>query len=382
DFFLRRVGVAGFFLGAAISIKYTACLFGLPLPLWVAWQGFRAKCLAKSVAVFTLVCLLSGGGWYWKNLVLSGNPVYPLAYSWLGGETRTPENDLQWRSAHQVPLDSQGNRYSLAQWGAAFVSFLGGSEWQHALLVPLGALAIARNIRLSKQSGWGPTGWLCWMMCVWWLVTHRLERFWVPALPWLAYLAGQGMNWSQQVTWNRYRWLPVAIALPMLWIFCASPSIRVDPRWLVPLSKLRIDPDRVNPFHLYLNKVVLPNERVLLVGDAQPFDLEVPVFYHTCFDACLLEAWLVDRLPHEQWQLLHDRQVRYVYYHRGEVKRYQSAGNYGFTSYVNDARFAQLVETGVLVPERDARSLGDLDVYFGELYRLAEHPPPSSNWPK
>lgn len=373
--FLRRVGLAAFFLGAALSVKYTAFLYGLPFPLWVAWQGFRAKCLAKSAAVFTLVCLLSGGGWYLKNLVLSGNPVYPLAYSWFDGATRTPENDLQWRMAHHVPPDSQGNRYSLRQWSAACASFAGGSEWQHGLLIPFGVLAIVRNVWLGKRSCWGSTYWIIWMLGSWWLVTHRLERFWVPAFPWLAQLAGQGMTWSHQVAWKRYRWLPVVIALPTLWIFCASPSIQVDPRWLVPLSNLRTDPVRVNPIHLYLNRVVLPHERVLLVGDAQPFDLEVPVFYHTCFDECLLESWLANVVPQQQWQLLHDRQVRYVYYHRGEVKRYQSAGNYGFTSYVNDARFAKFVEAGVLVREPAARATVDVDAYFGELFRLAAQPP-------
>ena len=32
-----------------------------------------------------------------------------------------------------------------------------------------------------------------------------------------------------------------------------------------------------------------------MVGDAQAFDLEVPVLYNTCFDDCIFEQWMKGR---------------------------------------------------------------------------------------
>ncbi len=39
----------------------------------------------KPLATFAALALLLGGGWYVRNFVQTGNPVYPFAYSIFGG---------------------------------------------------------------------------------------------------------------------------------------------------------------------------------------------------------------------------------------------------------------------------------------------------------
>ena len=128
-------------------------------------------------------------------------------------------------------------------------------------------------------------------------------------------------------------------------------------RYFVALRRLRHAPDRVDPWHRYFNtrKDV---GRVLMVGDAQVFDLEVPVLYNTVFDDSIFEQLVAGRAAEEARAALLERGVTHVFVHWGEIERYRSPGNYGFTEFVRPAVFLRLVEQGVLQP----------------LPRIADHP--------
>jgi hypothetical protein len=86
----------------------------------------------------------------------------------------------------------------------------------------------------------------------------------------------------------------------------------------------------------------------LLVGDAQPFDLEMPTFYNTVFDDCLFESIVRDHAPDDIRRDLAARGIRYIYVHWGEIDRYRSPGNYGFTDFVQPEVFQRLIDQGVL----------------------------------
>ena len=48
---------------------------------------------------------------------------------------------------------------------------------------------------------WGYAGYL---FLTWWLLTHRLDRFWLPLLPVLAVLAGLGADWVRHRAWTYF----------------------------------------------------------------------------------------------------------------------------------------------------------------------------------
>lgn len=78
---------AGFFAGAAVGCKYT-CLAPAGLAfLLVAIHARPWHCAAgrRNVGVFVLAAMLCSAPWFIKNLVYTGNPVYPLGYSIFGG---------------------------------------------------------------------------------------------------------------------------------------------------------------------------------------------------------------------------------------------------------------------------------------------------------
>ena len=85
---------------------------------------------------------------------------------------------------------------------------------------------------------------------------------------------------------------------------------------------------------------------VLTVGDAAVFDLRPPVLYNTCFDDCIFEQLVKGKTPGEIRAELAARHIAYVYVNWGEIDRYRSPGNYGFTDFVQPAVFARLVQRG------------------------------------
>lgn len=330
----RRLGLAGFLAGAAAACKYP------PLVFVVAPLAVAVPCLAnghrwRAAVVFLATASVGCGLWYGKNWAATGNPVYPLVF---GGTSRTPELIERWNHAHRVPPDAAGRRYSLSQAVSAVADFGWRNTWQSPLLAPLlaAALLCAPRRRLVLTLA----GYALYFLAAWWLVTHRVDRFWTPLLPVMAGLAGLGAVWP---TGRGWRWTVTAlgaVGLTTNLLFLLSAGV-YDHRYLVGLEQLRLDeprepgePSRVSVAHRYLNRHAVVGDRVLLVGDAEPFDLEMPAVYNTCFDPCIFEQWLAGRTGEQRRAILRAQRIRYVLVSWSEIDRYRSPGNYGFSDYV------------------------------------------------
>lgn len=393
---LANVGLAGFLAGAAAACKYPGAAFAvLPLLAWTLWpapSSERAGRLAlrwKAALAFLIAATLGGGAWYAKNAVLTGNPTYPMLYGVFDGKTRTPEKDAQWRKAHQVPHDQQGNAYSIGQLMNSAKTITLSDKLASPLLLPLLAVALISGFFTLRQ---GSTSarfpalpfviLLVITVAIWWLASHRLDRFLLPAWPFAALLAARGTTWSKLPAW---RWTSGTIlGLGLLYCFLAVASPLVgDNRWFVSLEQLRRDgpwsepmPQRVSPAHRWLNANVKPGQAVLLVGDAAPFDLEPVTYYNTCFDSCLLCDWMIDRTVQERKRELEQRNIAWVYVDWNEIRRYQSPGNYGFDPRFDEELLDELVEQGILgPPSADAGQSTEAKPRPPELYPVL--PPPN-----
>lgn len=339
--------LAGYLVGAAVATKYPAVLFVvLPLLVWIVvvevWRNWRGAW--KTAGVFLLAVVAGCGLWFGKNAVLAGNPTYPLLYDVFGGRTWTPEKNARWNRVH-LPHD-----FSPKAMAASADDFAWRSEWLSPLLVPLGVLALAnRSYRRRAAALWVLLGYV---IAAWWLLTHRIDRFWIPAISLLALLAGWGACWRADGLWRKTVLTILIVVLVANFLVCAAGP-GGDNRYFVSLDLLRHHPERVDgwvdPWHRYFNGHAGAG-RVLLVGDAQPFDLEVPVLYSTCFDDCLFEQLVKGRTAEEIRAALAERDITHVYVDWDEIGRYRKPGNYGFTDFVQPEVFARLVEQGVLEP--------------------------------
>jgi hypothetical protein len=355
--------LAGYLAGGAASCKYPGALFVvLPLAIWILVAFPDADRLWrrlawKPAAVFVLAAAVGCGPWFAKNWALAGNPTYPLLYSLFGGKTWTPDKDRQWNAVHR-PHD-----FSLVALGRDLARVTVSSEWLSPLVMPLAALGLLAGAR--RRLAVGLAAHFAFIVAAWWLLTHRIDRFWIPALPLAALLAGLGAAWSQERPWRIAVIVFLVAGSAANFLTATSVGGGYDP-YFVSLERLRDDPDRVDAWHRYFNRHAKQG-RLLLVGDAQPFDLELPVLYNTCFDDSIFERLVKGRAPEEARAAFIEQGITHVYVHWGEIARYRRT--YGFTEFVQPAVFEQLVSMGVLAP------LPDVPDHPGRGYRVIRSVP-------
>lgn len=355
------LAVSGFLAGSAVATKYPAALFVLaPILVWiavVAWRPLRvdagprhagwgrAAIACRAAAIFLATSLLACGPWFAKNWALTGNPTYPLLFEWFGGQARTEADNARWERAHRPA------NYDPRDLTKCIVRFGLSSEWLSPVAWPLAALAF-----VTRKRPIGPLlGYVAYLFLAWWLLTHRIDRFWTPVLGIVSCMAGASMIWASSRARTATLAIVVSVGLLYSGILVAGGVTGYN-RFFAPLALLRVDPHRVSQTHLWLNAHVPRKETVLAVGDAQVFDLEMPVLYNTVFDESIFEKLV--RGPDGRLLAPADlrrrlRGIGYLYVDWREIARYRSPGNYGFSDFVQPDVFRKLSAEGVLEPVKE-----------------------------
>ncbi len=359
---LRAVILIGAMCGFAFGIKYPALAFALaPAAFvvgWIAWSNHRSIMLVGRILAFLVLGFaLTAGPWLIKNSVLAGNPVYPLAASLFGGRTLDERKYDQWQQAHAVPTQQAEDgvlvRYSFAQATASLAQVVYKTPLHNALLVPL--FVTACFLRPRRET----IGWLLWLgfgLAVWWLFSHRLDRFWLPMLPLVTWLAAFAVVPLLKVASGIPASALLFVGFAHSVIFLAAPPLN-DPRYAVTLDALRKDISgesfgRVSDITGWLNDNLKGEDRVLLIGQAAVFDLTVPFDYSTCFDESKWEIILAEDSNEAKRKKFQELGITHVCIHWGEIERYRSPGNYGFRSNVTQQQVIELVAEGVLTDVR------------------------------
>jgi hypothetical protein len=200
----------------------------------------------------------------------------------------------------------------------------------------------------SRRIALAVAGYAAYLFLTWWLLTHRLDRFWLPMLPPLAILAGLGADWSRRLEWRATQGVILAIALLTNLVYCSTALCGLN-EWTGNLAFLRRDvPRRLNSPLSAIDESLPPSAKVLLVGQAAVFHVGHEILYNTVFNPEILELLATGKSPQEFHQALKDRGITHVYVDWKEINRYRSPGNYGFTDFVSPERFAAWVRAGVL----------------------------------
>lgn len=355
--------LTGLLSGSAMACKYPGVL-SVVIPLGLTLLGFswvlfkqspslRFKLTLKLAVLFAVSVLLTIGPWMLKNLVETGNPVYPLLYSVFGGADLSEALNAKWKAAHSP------DTHNPIDLGVKFIDVTLKSDWLSPLLFSLAPLAFLKREHRSLIIWlWIYVGFLFFS---WWVLTHRIDRFWVPMIPVVSVLAGIGATWSSKRIWKT----GLAIAVVSAFLFnltIATSALSGNNIYLTELNyakKLAVS--ITGPEIMQLNQMKLgPEQRVLSVGDAELFYAEFPVVYNTVFDDETIQEWTAVPAPDVTADLLSlkpvpeirekfkQEQIAYVYVNWSEILRYRLT--YGFTSYVTPQRLEQLVHKGVLSP--------------------------------
>jgi len=193
-------------------------------------------------------------------------------------------------------------------------------------------------------------GFAAYLFATWWLLTHRLDRFWLPMLPPLAILAGLGADWSPRLGWRLVRNLIIAIALLTSLVYCSTALCGLN-EWTGSLTVLRSDvPRRLNKPLATIDRELPPGARILLVGQAAVFHMNRQILYNTVFNPEIIESLASGKSPEEFRAELKRRGITHIYVDWKEIRRHRDPAGYGFTDFVTSERFALWVKAGALSP--------------------------------
>jgi hypothetical protein len=349
---------AGLLAGGAMACKYPA-LISAVIPFGaVALADSVRRRAPSALLAFSLGWAAVMTPWLAKNVVDTGNPVYPLAYNVFGARHWDAAMDRKWSNAH-------GPRPVSAEllW-ASIRDVAGRSDWQSPLYVALAPLAFLRPG--SRRFATAVGAYVVYLFLTWWLLTHRLDRFWLPMLPPLAVLAGLGADWSRRLGWTLLL-IPLVALSVLANLSYSSTALTALNEWTGDLKSLRRSvPQMLNPALSSADAELPPGAKLLLVGQAAVFHVNHPVVYNTVFDDETFETLARNRTPAEVGDALKRLGVTHVYVDWKDIERYRSPGNYGFTDFVRQAEFDRLVRAGVL---EGPETLGEKRV----LYRVRPH---------
>lgn len=368
--------MALFFAGSAAACKYTGLIFAvLPCLLFVSVIGRKLWChrpAIQSLALSIVALSITVFPWYLKNLAATGNPVYPLVNQTLGAGNLTAEQAQRWNKAHQVPVANDGSKYGLSTLSNSFTQIVFRDDFLPITLMPLvlsGCVAIPMALRRSRNGTRNTMNqqlrdWTfhpsflsmlvaAWIFLVWFFLTHRIDRFWLPALPMMAVIAGVMVHWLQVNRLQSFAALCVLISTIYGGLISLS-NLQCDSRWFVAYSALRNDigtkesPGRVPRAISWINTNLSPDARLLLIGQAQAYRFERAIQYAICFNTPIGEDELRNRSVEEQRKWLKSAGFTHILVQWSEIDRYRSPGNYGFSTWPTREDIETLVQSGVV----------------------------------
>ncbi|MBI1311834.1 phospholipid carrier-dependent glycosyltransferase [bacterium] len=367
----RLTLLTGLFAGSSMACKYPGVLsvvmpLGVSL-LWCEWcragetsEGDSLNSetsinrVLKASVIYSIGVLLAVGPWLLKNAIETGNPVYPLLNSVFHGADWTPALDANWKAAHgpphHQPFDLLVKLFDVTL----------KSDWLSPLFYGLAPLTLL-VVRQRRLIG-GLWLYIAFLFLSWWVLTHRIDRFWIPMIPIVSLLAGVGVWWTAERTWRYAAGGIVALCVLFNLGFISTALCGLN-TWLGDYDEVRPIAESSAKTIAALNEMNLPPDaKVLCVGEAQVFDARFQLVYNTVFDISIFEQWCSAsepgvapadqpmRLPEEIQKTLAEHGITHVLVNWEEILRYRTS--YRYTDFVAPHRFDWLVQRGVLEPGR------------------------------
>ena len=334
---LRPAILVGLLAGAAFGCKYPALLLiaapaGLALfaATWGAGRARRPAATAK-LGAFAGGFALFAGPWLLKNLIETGNPVFPLLWNLFGGTNWNAATNARWVAAHGPP------DWAPARW-PHWVGHPLGLDLFHTVLV-IAFAPFAAFVRPTRAKRLAAA--LGGLIVVWYVATHRIDRFWVPLLPAGCVLAGAGLAWATKREERLLRvaaWSVAGAGALFNFAICAAGvagavPFTADPREAGPWVE-----ERSAPLIAALNDRFGPGDTVVLIGEAQVFGAEFTPIYATVWNTPPLVD-PDDPLP---------PRVAAVAVNWAEIARYRDS--YGFDPRATPGFLEERVKRGELQP--------------------------------
>ena len=403
--------LAGFLAGNGPACKYPGALsVAIPMFLLVAWTTLISTRLVRDPqapspsvrhAMWAILLFLAGGGvafgpWLLKNLLETGNPFYPLMYSVFGGRDWDAAMHAKWQAGHPLPLGTFGGVAGFVRdQGLRFLDAFLWNDWQTPLALAGLPLAIAlfaaarHRKTLPEEAGWSSQSRLVlglllletlWLFETWCLLSHRIDRFWVPMLPILCWLAAIVLDavmghprGRRDVPWLARTVTVLALlgGVTFYHLGFVASGLCGNNAWLLDEKRAQKQFRNASVAILEDSSLPGPNGKILFVGEAEVFEARFPYLYNTVFDRSIFEKWFsagreeaapaagsegagpapaqfllkpVDEIR----RTLAEQGVTHLAVNWSEILRYRPT--YTYTDFVHPDRFHELVSLGLLRP--------------------------------
>ncbi len=367
----RWSALAGVMAGFVFGCKYIAAVqVVIPLGLAVAWVVRRKReQLMKSVVAYGLGAAVTMSPWLIRNVLNTGNPVFPLARSVFPEKAGVWNDDgaARWTEGHLPGPKhrSAGGRLERL-WDQVFWNPLYGP-----IMLVGAAAAVIVLMRIRRFETLVPCVILFVCTLGTWIgFTHLVDRFamvvLVPAAILVAVVCG-------------------SVAYPLARFGIASIIIVVNAGLILHLvlststNKLLTVRDSVGiawftegewPTHQHvpkLNEIVRAGGKVLMVADARRFYLDRGVDYCVVFNRNPF-AEAAERMPAKELMAwLRERGYSHLFVNWSEMARLRGS-RYGFWKPVDVELFRRMNEAGLQVV--DNYSFDEGKSYYGALFTV------------
>lgn len=379
----RWVFTSGLLAGLACGCKYTAVValvvpLAMSIPFIVAQRAKTASTPGNTLRrrsgtwllLFFAGCLMSFGPWLVKNVIATGNPVFPLAHGLIGAHDGIWNDDdaARWHEGHlPAPEDRDVSARVVRLWHQVIVSSHFGP------LIALGAIGgmacgvivcrrgraddmptgNGRNDRIVSD-GVGPACVICGLMILvgtgtWLAFTHLVDRFAIVLIVPSAILVG--LTWHLLRAQVARRIMLLLLLVTIGWNF--STTLRFFTFRQAPylganlFGKTQLITDGKFAGTEYIPALrKLSAEKILIVGDARRFYLPSNVDYCVVFNrnpfAEAADTLSAPRLI--RW--LQDQGYSHVYVDWTEMGRLRNS-RYGFWQSLDSDLFRRLVNAGL-----------------------------------
>ena len=147
--------ISAFFMAIALATKYTAMQSGAALGIALAIIGGLPG--LKGALLVGCVAILLASPWYIRNVVHTGNPVYPFFYSVFGGRN--------WSEANAAPYAAEQQSFGIGQ-----MVVDGEYKGKNPVALPgsMTALALRPDTQINQGSPFGAVGPVLLLGLLWW----------------------------------------------------------------------------------------------------------------------------------------------------------------------------------------------------------------------
>jgi 4-amino-4-deoxy-L-arabinose transferase-like glycosyltransferase len=266
----------------ACGCKYTGFIFvGLPLCAAILFLPHeRHRTRVARLLIFVLTSGLLVSPWLIKNVIATGNPVFPLANQVFGGEPPgfTAEETLRWDSAHRPQHGDTGVAamfLTLAQH-----TVLDQYQRFNVLVLLLGVAGLLRRRRERMDAVL--LAILGVQVAAWLMVTHLYARFLTPAIIPVILLAGRSVSVEASAIRRGVIWILVIVSAAWNTAFTSRLFAR---EWPGAIPAAFIYEGKIGAYeHFGWINSLDAGARVLLIGEARAFYLPSSTAYWTTFN--------------------------------------------------------------------------------------------------